>query len=637
MLRDTAGLCDQHDGEIVCRRFVSECFGRFGQNIARAVTGELTKDRLVDNSDVEGAFRAAIKLVSLTDDAVVSLKERCNRFLRSTEPDDEELKFRLTQGYYVAQLLEFNNNDFNPIAEDAFRDALFYIDTNVVIEKLLSNNKAHLLDELVQISKYLGIRLCVSRATIEEAQRVASSRLDGLDRVLASVSPELVNRTQDSFLSAFMELRQNNPTLTPEDYLLQFDEIPILLSDLGIELYDATLEEIVGDHDLSQECGIIGKVAEKIRFKPKTPTATLHDAGHYLLVQHERQHGRKAWFLTQDKTLSQAANELDSEKLPFCFPLVGFLQSVSPFLEAQDAQRSLVDLFSAVLSGEVGDLSGDNLFDLQELKLISELHTDVLSTPDEQLIPAFDYVKNTVLGGKPYLKDNHPLVALELKKFLSSSAEEKQQTLQDEIIRQQRVVDEERAKRKLAEEDAKNKADELSRLEATIEEVQREQLASQEQMKKEKNEAIAQWRDRLSDALSRSIESSRSERQLSAILVLGGAALTYLVWSFDSELAVVIRRYFGFENNIDSRIQTGIQIAGSAILFGSSYPLARRIKPVHCISLLATICALTFARLDLFGSIQIANIAGYLVIATPIAYALSVVFGWSKVIDCDTN
>ena len=176
MLRDTAGLFDEHSGETVCRNFVSECFARFGQQIANVITGEITKDTLVDASDVEGAFVAAIRTQDLSDEAVASLRSRCLRFLKSTEPEDELLKFRLTQGYFAAQLLEFNNNGFNPIADDAFRDAVFYIDTNVLIGKLLTQEISQLFDELVQISRSLGIRLCVSRATIDEARTVASVR-----------------------------------------------------------------------------------------------------------------------------------------------------------------------------------------------------------------------------------------------------------------------------------------------------------------------------------------------------------------------------------------------------------------------------------------------------------------------------
>ena len=176
MLQDTSALCNERDGAIVCRTFISECFARFGQQIAKAVTGEFTKKQLVDSADIQGAFQAAIRSVALSVEAIQSLEVRCIRFLRSTERDDEELKFRLTQGYYVAQLLGMNAYEFNPIADDAFREAIFYIDTNILVGRLLSDENARLFDELVRICKALEINLRVSRATINETRWVAAGR-----------------------------------------------------------------------------------------------------------------------------------------------------------------------------------------------------------------------------------------------------------------------------------------------------------------------------------------------------------------------------------------------------------------------------------------------------------------------------
>ena len=454
MLQDTSTLCNERDGQIVCRKFISECFSRFGQQIAKAVTGELKTDQLASTADVHGAFQAAISTVSLSDDAIQSLKARCFRFLQSAEPDDAQLKFRLTQNYYVAQLLGLAPYKFNPLAEDAFREAVFYIDTNVLLGKLLSGDGGRLFEELVLICKALGIELWVSRATIDETRGVAARRLYGLDNTLATVPRELVERVQrDSFLDAFLEAKAGNPGMTAEKFRGRFDEIPSLLAKLGIELHEYTADEIIGHRDVDQECEVVrAAAATKYQNRGKARWSCRHDVCHYLLVQERRKQGRKAWFLTQDKTLCKAASDLRGDPLPFCFPISGFLHSVSPFLEAPDAQRSLVDLFSAVLDGEIGDLSGKSLFDLSELKILSEFHTDVLSTPVEELIPACDYVKNAVLGGKPLRRSDHTKVALELKKFLTSSAEEKQKVLQAEAMRQKQVAVDERAKRELANE-----------------------------------------------------------------------------------------------------------------------------------------------------------------------------------------
>ena len=588
MLRDTSGLFDEQVGEVVCRNFVSECFARFGQQIAKVITGEITKDTLVDASDVEGAFTAAIRPLELSDEAVVSLRSRCIRFLKSTEPDDELLKFRLTQGYFAAQLLEFNNNGFNPIADDAFRDAVFYIDTNVLIGKLLTQEVSQLFDELVQLSRSLGIRLCVSHATIDEARMVASVRIGGLDRVLSTVPIELVNKTQDSFLDAFLELRNTNPLFTSDEFLSRFDEIPDFLTESGIEINDLTVEEIVEDRELSRECRIIAQAAERIRNRPKRPNACLHDAAHYVLVQEERQRGFKAWFLTQDKTLSYAAIELDRNQTPFCFPLVGFVQSVSPFIENPDAQHTLVDLFSAVLKGEVGDLSGDKLFDLSELRLISELHTDILETPPEQLIPAFDYVKKTILGGKTYQRNDHPKVALELKKFIISRADEKQQALQKEIIRLKSTADKEKRENK-------------------------ERLRVQNKL-----------------AMGR-------ERRVSAFLALCGALMSLGLWNFDSEILFRFRQIYEFEDNLAIVLRLGLRIVGGGVLLLTFIPMICLLKPKIRNLILTLICVATLGAMDLVGSDQIAAIAVIIAVATAITTAVTVVLDWLNIIDSEES
>ena len=272
--------------------------------------------------------------MSLSPEAVQSLKARCVRFLRSTERDDEELKFRLTQGYYVAQLLGLDPHGFDPIADNAFRGAVFYVDTNVLLGGMLVARLGRLLDELVRICKALKIDLRVSRATVNEARWVAAGRLRDLDRVLETVPDELVERTRDQFLDALLKARETDPGVTAAQFLSRFDRIPEFLEELEIELDDRTAEEIISGREVGRELGLVDQAAMRTRGWGKGHDVALHDVCHYLLVQDERGSGTKAWFLTRDKTLMQAARELEGGGLAFCFPLAGFLQSVSPFLEA---------------------------------------------------------------------------------------------------------------------------------------------------------------------------------------------------------------------------------------------------------------------------------------------------------------
>ena len=332
----------------------------------------------------------------------------------------------------------------------------------------------------------------------------------------------------------------------------------------------------------------------------------LHDVCHQLLIQEERRSGRKAWFLTLDKTLSQAAIDLGGDQHPFFFPLAGFLQSVSPFLEAPEVQRSLVDLFSAVLDGEIGDLSGESLFNLSELKIISEFHTDVFSTPVEQLVPAFDHVKSNVLSGKLYQRDDHTKVALELKKFLAASGEAKQKALQAEAIRLTNVVAAERAKREDAEEDAKKQQAEVSRLRAEVQK-----------------------------AGKRQVSDARREGRLRAGFAVLGALLTAGVWAFDSELAAATLRALGLGTSFDVLLRPGVRLMGAAILVGSFFPAVRSLKPTYRIGALSVIMASAAGGLNLLGSAVVASISGYLAIGATIALAFMIVVEWSRVVRRD--
>lgn len=101
MLQDSAGLFSVRDGETVCRTFITECFARFGHQIASAVAGDVDADCSMSRTHINSAFNTAIESVSLSDEAIESLRSRCNRFIHSPEPADRELRFKLVQSYYV--------------------------------------------------------------------------------------------------------------------------------------------------------------------------------------------------------------------------------------------------------------------------------------------------------------------------------------------------------------------------------------------------------------------------------------------------------------------------------------------------------------------------------------------------------
>ena len=179
------------------------------------------------------------------------------------------------------------------------------------------------------------------------------------------------------------------------------------------------------------------------------------------------------------------------------------------------------------------------MFDLSELKLISEFHTDVLATPVDQIIPAFDYVKGKVLGGKPYRRDDQTKVALELKKFLTSSMEEKQRALHEAAHHQKGLAEAERAKRVRAEADVEAKEGEVECLRREMEAGKKERLSREKRAAENEREKLEQLEAEVQRAGRRGERKARAVRRLCGGVAVLGSAVAGGIWAMDVAIARV--------------------------------------------------------------------------------------------------
>jgi len=275
-----------------------ECFARVGEQIAKTVTGQLGVDDVIRLDQLKSAFTAALSGQTLSGEAVQSLEARCMGFLKSTDPDDQKLKLYLTQSFYFAQLLGLENASFNPITEQAFTGAVFYLDTNVILPGMLgSDQNALLFNEMVGVARRLGMELRVTRATIDEARGVAADRRLQLETVVRDIPPQLSALSRDQFLTGFLEARERDPNLTAEQYLEPFERTSEVLAGLGIVIDDRTADEILARREAKREVELIQAEAVRLRGWGKNEAVLRHDVAHCVLVQDERNGNSRTWFL----------------------------------------------------------------------------------------------------------------------------------------------------------------------------------------------------------------------------------------------------------------------------------------------------------------------------------------------------
>jgi hypothetical protein len=426
LLKHTGHLIQAADGAKICIDFICEAFARCGLGIAKDLHG---CGDFPHAGDLAAAFDAAVKGVMISNESRQTLETRCLGLFKSRDPEDVRLIFYLTQGYYFAQLLGLDQKAFDPISEQAFVGAVLYLDTNVVLPGLLPGDDGRAFVETMSLARRIGISLRITRASLNEARRVGANRLNELKKIENKVPPELAEKSFDDFVIHFYEQRQKSPDLTPEQYLKAFESLAQVVESWGVEIDDIVEDEMLKGRQYADLSDRIQDVAAKYRKAgPKSENVLRHDIAHYALIQDQRQTNAKTWFLTRDRTLVLGTEDVREEETPFCFGLIGFLQSISPFVVSDIECASLSKIFASLLKEQV--IMTDRLFDSRELALLAEMHSDVLATAPEQLLPAVDFLKFSVLKGKAYRTEDIPLVSLELRKFLASSKDEQKKALE---------------------------------------------------------------------------------------------------------------------------------------------------------------------------------------------------------------
>ena len=422
---------DRKQAASVSKDFISSAFARFGASIADHMAGR--KPHFANSIELAITFDQIAAKHFVPGECRESLKARCLNVFRHSSLATHRLILHLTQGHCFAQLLGVDRGVFNPITDEAFKGAVFYLDTNVLFAGLLPGDRGDAFGEILAIARRVGADLRVTRATIDETRHTAAEKLATLEKIVGTVPDQVGELSTDEFVSHFYELRRSTPGLRPSEFLADFDTI----ADVVRDRWSVTLEELT--EDVLLEGVDIDDLGSKVqaatldaRGWPKSQHVLWHDIAHLNLVRTARETSPKTWFLTRDGSLLSASEDLarsiGPEERPLCFQMLGFLQSISPFVSSTTEENVLADFFSGLLTEQI--FVPEKLFDDKELALISVTHADVMAMPSDQVVVAVDYVKRHVLKGQRYSTDRVPEVALELRKYLSANTEERQRTLQ---------------------------------------------------------------------------------------------------------------------------------------------------------------------------------------------------------------
>jgi len=188
-----------------------------------------------------------------------------------------------------------------------------------------------------------------------------------------TVPDAIVRKSNNDFILTYLDALDKNPELTVKQFLGPLDHLESILKNMGIEIEDVTCEGIEEISGYDRVANIFIEESFKSRgWEKKTPVLN-HDVFIYFHVLAGRGSNSKTWFLTNDRSLMRSLPRLGDAQ-PFCYSVVGLLQSISPFVSAKDV-KPFPDVFTHLVTQQL--IPRDALYDNQELLLLSSLHDDL--------------------------------------------------------------------------------------------------------------------------------------------------------------------------------------------------------------------------------------------------------------------
>lgn len=407
--------------------FACEIFRSLGTQWASYLGGDPLPS-LIDLEEVERVAEAKIQKYGLPTHLQDVLKRRSVGFLQQANPDYDYVKFALGQSFYIAHLLGIEGQDF--LSEEIFSDGKLYLDSSVVIPALLTaSRRHHVFKELCKVCKRLRITMLVTRPTVDEVRGAAADQRRMAETLYAHVYervPEgIALKVRGDFFEAYASIRNSGAVPSMADLFGPFQRpAETLRTNLGIEVIDdEEFEKAVEMPDFERIKQVLQECSRRVRKKEKFANALAHDAKVFLFLRSECQSpDSKIWFLTRDASLPVAWRELQADGPAMrCFMLDGLLQSISPFVVADEEIKDFSAAFSQVVANQL--LPQGKLFDIEDFQLFQELDLDCRELPEEEIEDALLSVKQHVLKGASYRDENFEDAAYELRRVFARRGE----------------------------------------------------------------------------------------------------------------------------------------------------------------------------------------------------------------------
>jgi len=395
-------------------------FSQLGEFYVRVIKGDVDLDELLRSPIIKRALQSVDNKypnidTSFFDSAVFS-------FFDKIDPDYDAIKWNMAQNYYIIKAIGLDPNS-SLLSKEVFGEAIFYLDTNIIIQALEPKTRHHKSFQFLSKScKNLGINLKACQISLDEL----SSLLEYQRELIEKVADKIPNETSQKIRGVFYRLYKNR--LESEgavDFKVLFDSFYHASEELAqiydVDLIDDKWFDIAGNEQETVELvEEIRRLYRAKRNRPKNAHAALHDALLLRWLQLEReQSAENTWLITLDSSLpSYLPKQEKSPSRQIAITLDALIQWISPVCVYENSDEDEVaTIFSEAVKYQI--LPQDKVFDLRDFLVFAEMELETKELPAEDVEECIRYIKLNAPDLDPSEALDREKIAGEISKFFA--------------------------------------------------------------------------------------------------------------------------------------------------------------------------------------------------------------------------
>jgi len=394
-------------------------FSELTEAYVRVLKEEITRDDLLRLPSVPRALREVnAKHEGIETEA---LEQGVLRFFRESCPEHDAIKWNMAQNYYVVKALGVDPSGYL-LSRELFGNAVFYLDTNVIIDALEPRAQFHRsFQALSGACKALGIELAVCQISLEELERVVDHYRDLIGKVARQIPTETLPKVRGAFFEVYREAEASRGAADLDQLFAAFARPgERLRASYGVEVVDDPW--FAQGEDEPETSELLAQVREERharKQRAKGARSGLHDALLLRWVQLERERSpRGTWLLTLDTSLPGLPSPHQGARpRPLAITLDVLLQWIAAIAPADDGQAELAAVFSEAVKYRL--LPQESFFELRDFLVFAEMELSCKELPAQDVEECIRYLKQVAPTLDPSLPADREKMAHEVSRFFA--------------------------------------------------------------------------------------------------------------------------------------------------------------------------------------------------------------------------